>query len=111
MILDLHDFDEPWMRFARGRETLLINITEMEKTPQVAPFQFIEKTFDGDWRSGKEIRQIKITQRDYQISAMTYKARFFKYFQDKLLRVIEDLFIFLLPLCGLLPYNIRENKC
>ena len=80
LILDLHDFDEPWMRFARGRETLLINITEMEKTPLVAPFQFIEKTFDGDWRSGKEIRQIKITQRDYQISAWKNKARFFKYF-------------------------------
>ena len=76
LILDLHEFDEPWMRFAKGKEKLLINITGMQEAPVVKPFQFIEKYFDGDWRDGKEIRQVKITQRDYQIAGDETKIRF-----------------------------------
>ena len=78
LILDLHEFDEPWMRFAKGKEKLLINITGMPDAPLVAPFQSIEKYFDGDWRNGKEIRQVKITQRDYQIAHNETKTRFSK---------------------------------
>ena len=76
LILDLHEFDEPWMRFAKGKEKLLINITGMQETPVMKPFQFIETYFDGDWRDGKEIRQVKITQRDYQIAGNETKTRF-----------------------------------
>ena len=46
----------------------------------VAPFDVIEKYIDGDWRKGKEIRQVTITHRSYQTSSNSTQARFSKDF-------------------------------
>ena len=37
-------------------------------------YDVIEKYFDGDWRKGKEIRKVVITQRLYQISPYSTQA-------------------------------------
>ena len=54
----------------------MININYLPEEPPIAPFDFMAKYFDGDWRQGKEIRQIKITHRYYQISVNETKSWF-----------------------------------
>ena len=47
----------------------MININYLPEEPPMVSFDFMAKYFDGDWRQGKEIRQIKITHRYYQVAA------------------------------------------
>ena len=52
----------------KGREKIMININYLPEEPPMEAFDVMAKYFDGDWRQGKEIRQIKITHRYYQVS-------------------------------------------
>ena len=74
LTLEFHEFDEPWMRFAKGKEKIMININYLPEEPPMVPFDFMAKYFDGDWRQGKEIHRIKITHRFYQVSSNKTKA-------------------------------------
>ena len=47
----------------------MININYLPEEPPMDSFDFMAKYFDGDWRKGKEIRQIKITHRYHQVAA------------------------------------------
>ena len=55
----------------------MIKINHVDEL-SVAPFDVIEKYIGGDWRKGKEIRQVTITHRSYQTSANSTQARFSK---------------------------------
>ena len=55
----------------------MIKINHVDEL-SVAPFDVIEKSIDGDWRKGKEIRQITIIHRSYQTSSNSTQARFSK---------------------------------
>ena len=46
--------------------------------PSKSKLGVIEEYFVGDWRSGREISKIVITQRFYQISPYSTQARFWK---------------------------------
>jgi len=54
----------------------MININYLPEEPPMDSFDFMAKYFDGDWRKGKEIRQIKITHRYYQVAANETKFGF-----------------------------------
>ena len=48
----------------------------VDYSPEIPSLDLIDEYFDGDWRRGKEIQRVTITQRLYQISIDETKAWF-----------------------------------
>ena len=59
-----------------GREMIKIVMHDVDYSPELPSLDIIDKYFDGDWRRGKEIHRVTITNRLYQISPGETKAWF-----------------------------------
>ena len=57
-----------------GREMIKIVMHDVDYSPELPSLDIIDKYFDGDWRRGKEIHRVTITNRLYQISPGETKA-------------------------------------
>ena len=70
LTLELNEFDEPWMRYAKGFEASKIAISINHPTEE----GLVQTVFYDDWRAGKEIQTMTISRRLYQVSPNETKS-------------------------------------
>ena len=63
---------------------------DVDYSPEIPSFDVIDTYFDGDWRRGKEMKKVTITNRLYQISPGVTKARFSNKVQSQCVGVAKE---------------------